>query len=453
MIVLYVFVWQMGKHGVHLKALPISGVYESKVISPAQNDCNMADPRCQYNLRKSGELPYCAQSLQPYIGTKRPCEHETSLLASNDERSSGIDIYTRLREYTSRKLCPRNSSDDCAQKRIWNYSIVSDSYYADVESFNILLHHSFTTKEPDISGSLRFRQGYIRSCPKNTRDCNVKLIPNMEIQHPLYDFASDSSLAKAHGAKQPSSLLQPARSVFLSNKAARRKLFNPHVLAASRSAVDDHISTPWSTLEQHSLARKAVTTPTSRLPQPVSDHIGGYDAWPVKDLLRAAGVDLDDDKASGTNSTLRDVGVHLLLTITYSNSKLDASGKRHFSTWPSLSIEKQLADVAYTYCVQSIPTPNIVEETNHMPDGTWMLNEYSGIRVKVEVRGELLLWDWPVFFVFVGATVGLVHIADNFINHYVNFVYEEDIKTQYTTDPSTGRLIEEPRQVPRGGAS
>eukprot|EP00928_Gymnodinium_smaydae_P092663 TRINITY_DN7658_c1_g1_i2.p1 TRINITY_DN7658_c1_g1~~TRINITY_DN7658_c1_g1_i2.p1 ORF type:complete len:387 (-),score=22.08 TRINITY_DN7658_c1_g1_i2:296-1456(-) len=386
MIVLYVFVWQMGKHGVHLKALPISGVYESKVISPAQNDCNMADPRCQYNLRKSGELPYCAQSLQPYIGTKRPCEHETSLLASNDERSSGIDIYTRLREYTSRKLCPRNSSDDCAQKRIWNYSIVSDSYYADVESFNILLHHSFTTKEPDISGSLRFRQGYIRSCPKNTRDCNVKLIPNMEIQHPLYDFASDSSLAKAHGAKQPSSLLQPARSVFLSNKAARRKLFNPHVLAASRSAVDDHISTPWSTLEQHSLARKAVTTPTSRLPQPVSDHIGGYDAWPVKDLLRAAGVDLDDDKASGTNST-------------------------------------------------------------------WMLNEYSGIRVKVEVRGELLLWDWPVFFVFVGATVGLVHIADNFINHYVNFVYEEDIKTQYTTDPSTGRLIEEPRQVPRGGAS
>eukprot|EP00928_Gymnodinium_smaydae_P024775 TRINITY_DN1994_c0_g1_i1.p1 TRINITY_DN1994_c0_g1~~TRINITY_DN1994_c0_g1_i1.p1 ORF type:complete len:504 (-),score=17.56 TRINITY_DN1994_c0_g1_i1:165-1601(-) len=450
MIVGYVCVWQMAMNGAHLKVLPVSGVWKSFMVSPRQNDCDTWEPDCKLNLRKSTELPYCAQSLQHYNGQKFPCQHETSDLVSDNRYYSGISVYTTLTEYQIKRECAENNTDDCTQDTLLWYPSAKSIYYADVERFNILLYHSFKTSDLAIHGPSRQFTAHIRSCSKNSGDCSTKRLKKTGLKNALYYYGP------ALSDKRSSSLLQRAKSAFLSNDVARRKSVrphvpakkrNPHVLAAPSLASSDHSSSPWSTLEEESFAGKEFSMPTSRVPEPMVDEVGGYDVLPVRDLLREAHLDLDE-KTPDENRTWRELGAQLVLTITYSNAKLDASGGTQYpglSIWPRFSDERRLRDVEYTYSVQALKDPYSTIAFEKKSDGSQIKLEHAGVLVQVELRGELLVWDWSVFLVFVGATFGLISIADTVVRNYVNFKYKEDIKTRYTADPHTGRLIEEPR--------
>eukprot|EP00928_Gymnodinium_smaydae_P064651 TRINITY_DN47932_c0_g1_i1.p1 TRINITY_DN47932_c0_g1~~TRINITY_DN47932_c0_g1_i1.p1 ORF type:complete len:501 (+),score=24.06 TRINITY_DN47932_c0_g1_i1:92-1504(+) len=441
-IFFYICVYEMAMQGAHLKALPVTGNYNVAAKPPGQNDCDVDAPDCMWDYPLTTELPYCTQSQKRYKGKKRPCEHTAGNIAST-LGDGGISITTRMVKSRVSKICQANSTDACAQKKLWGRKVLKDVYYAGVERNWIRISHTYKTSDGSIKGSIEETRGYYQECTRTGDDgtgldCKLSRFPNIYMQ----DYQQDDL--------EPSSQLQSRGRAFLSNGVARRTSMRPRALAVPGASLADGSSSHWSVLERQTLRRKEETKPALMLPGPVYDKTRGEDVFPVSYILKMARTDLDEHMAPNTSDPVRNVGVKLVLRIKYCNAKRDMNGETR--EFPGLSVRphfwggRDLAEVEYVYSIQSLPDTYHTEKVDMDESGdSFIQRRHFGVKLLIEMEGELLVWHWATFFVFVGASIGLVSIADTVVKLSVQQLYSEDIKTQYVKDEDSGRLVEKPR--------
>eukprot|EP00928_Gymnodinium_smaydae_P075552 TRINITY_DN58568_c0_g1_i1.p1 TRINITY_DN58568_c0_g1~~TRINITY_DN58568_c0_g1_i1.p1 ORF type:complete len:462 (+),score=12.85 TRINITY_DN58568_c0_g1_i1:68-1453(+) len=430
-VFLYVVLVQMVMNGAHLKALEVRGVFRADVLSPTRDDCNPEDGDCPLDYRKTTSLPYCAQALEPYYGIKRPCEHTRPRLITFSD-AQHIEIATRMIVSDSLRNCSSERTDDCAFKKLWKVRKVKDIYYADVERLIVVIYHSFSTPVKGVTGSSKSFNGSYEMCSAQGHECDIVPLRHTHLKRldyyaQSYEKSNSTSASKLKQRKTSGAMESDGRvelsSSFLGQRAFGHRVGSPAL--------------PTFVLQPHASSERKDSGP-------VFDSELGMDVWPVRDILKLAHVNLDAvlTRTDRRNTSLRDMGTQIVLTIRYSNGQFGGD-------YPGLTIlpfRSPVSSVEYTYSAQAVTDAvSYFDVTSDLDrnEATSGKRIRRSINIVVEITGEVLIWDTPSMAVFIGATVSLFSIADYVIRRYVLHRFSHDVKAKYKRDPAdTSRLVE-----------
>eukprot|EP00927_Polykrikos_kofoidii_P006247 TRINITY_DN12539_c0_g5_i1.p1 TRINITY_DN12539_c0_g5~~TRINITY_DN12539_c0_g5_i1.p1 ORF type:complete len:519 (-),score=63.36 TRINITY_DN12539_c0_g5_i1:94-1650(-) len=454
LIFIFIVVFQILYKGTHLSVEDIQGTYRLQLQHPTLNGCNPKHSTCSHSFRPLTDIPYCDQSDLEYINDKKPCQYFD---ATDVEQfvGDGILVPTNIETVHQRRACiPSNANDWTCEGQLYNnvgedghflgtHGAEDVTYVADIGRFTILIDHSFQGMgkaedmqfdQSDLSGSWLRCSG--NSCEKVPIVCGMSNASRCKTGEPtLEDFearkafylragkggrgASDHTMLLDRGVGRKVTLSQdtaPAMSAAAlrptHDRTLRRSSFLRHSDASRHRVVgligvgdvDSH-----GGLEEARAQHYAMDAPQGMFESPVISITHG-DVFSIDQLLRMAGVDLDEmipTESGSTSNTYRRTGLVLLVLIEYTNDV----------TWCGLKASPwhQVATPEYTIRVKSAPAYRFkmrsVERSSLDADTRTFL-EYNGIRIVVHQHGRLLVWSWTTLLVILTTSLGLLKVAD-----------------------------------------
>eukprot|EP00440_Ansanella_granifera_P031694 gb/GFBE01034401.1/.p1 GENE.gb/GFBE01034401.1/~~gb/GFBE01034401.1/.p1 ORF type:complete len:467 (+),score=76.93 gb/GFBE01034401.1/:1-1401(+) len=155
----------------YLEMAPVSGVVRMQIQQPVKN-CNPLNTGCDNNFKAFSELPYCAQSGSG--NSSVACEYmdEFNLIpAIMVDGTNALFLPTRVSYVHQKHLCT-----NCAQQ----YTTLNETkkYVADVESFTLLIDHSFQCEDLQKQGAAKDMQGFFRPCLP-PHECDLLPLDNL----------------------------------------------------------------------------------------------------------------------------------------------------------------------------------------------------------------------------------------------------------------------------------
>jgi hypothetical protein len=345
-IFLYVIVWQVLYKGSHFQMDHLSGVARLQLQQPTRR-CNPMDIDCSSNYTSLQKLPYCSQ----YRGdnasiVQRECKYYDALdlLTPMD---GGYLVPSYIETFDQHETCEPNRTNKfkCDKK----YEFVDEDgkvqdhdgrakakgkfFVADVESFTLLIDHSFRVDTGSVEYDDYKMQGYWLDCsekhnteswtPNTTwlatdEECERRPIVCLhEDCKKLHMITEDDSDEKKKGEDDSDDAGKAVSLVSTSSQEKKRSL------RKSRSSVSRGDSMQGqSQIVEKSGMRSAIQDASARLQNKEVFSLKAGDVLSIRTLFAMAGRHLDDswyDESDKVNMTTRKRGTVLVVNIHYNN--------------------------------------------------------------------------------------------------------------------------------------
>jgi hypothetical protein len=398
-IFVYIFIYNILYVGEHLSVKPAEGLFRVTVRHPTADHCNARNSDCMANFTPLTSLPYCTQSIQPYLtitgklAKKKECQL-WDYLESSIFMDQGMLIPTRIRRFDQIRGCTPSEENGWTCRDNQPYRTVDaegnvqtgkghhgdpiyDAFVGDVGRFSLMIDHGFSR-----SGGMQ----------KDDAQMNgYWLVPDDEHKIPC-------GFKNLHACPKGSiKVEQPASTTQLLHRASKH-----HRQLA---------------LDANFLGRDA----DAALEVPVISR-GGGDIVLISDILKAArnvdgaqGVfldeedlaeDEDEDQEGHHEETLRSTGMAIVIHVKYMNKPTSWAGLRVLP-W------SKTPEPYYLYTVRQRLAKKVkVEKTFDDPASpNRTVRVLNGIRIIIEQSGDLALWDNASFFAHMGAAMAMMALA------------------------------------------
>lgn len=322
-IICYVFVFQLLYKGSHFQLQPHSGIARMQLQAPTRQ-CSPMHLDCSANYTSLNKLPYCSQ----YTGklgnptTKKECKYfdALDLLTPMD---GGYLMPSFIETYGQQPACKPNAKNNynCDKK----YEFVDDDgkrqtgsgraqpkaqfFVADLESFTLLIDHSFRVVSGDVEYDDFKMQGYWLDC-SNAHNEQWTLNSTW--------LSTGSQCEKkpiicAHKDCEKMGMVTASGQTLGKPRREHGRKGNRAGLVQSRSAAE--------ALSHESGSLVSDTNETTK-PHPEMYSLSGGDVFSIRTLYQMAGRSLDDwwyDASDKRNMTARQRGTVLVVNIHYNN--------------------------------------------------------------------------------------------------------------------------------------
>lgn len=401
----YVFVWQLMFKGAHFQMDTLSGVARMQLQHPVKQ-CNPMDLDCSANFTSLQRLSYCSQ----YIGKKNAsidqeeCKYfdALDLLTPMD---GGQLIPSFIETYDQLQTCTPNARNHfkCSKK----YAFVDkkgniqkgpgrakpkrQSYVADIESFTLLIDHSFRVETGAVEYDDYNMQGYWLDCSKKRWTLNSTWLTTASEceKKPIACLHKD---CKRMGMVTGSKSIAPTGPRQKARKAGRSAALKK----SGRSLLQVGVST--STLSG-SGSQGAATGPADAH-EVYSLKTG--DVLSLRTLYAMAGRSLDDlwfDPSTKANMTSRKRGTVLVVNIHYNNLQ-------------PFTLFRPMDPPEYVISVTSRPVEKYKQmKASQVGDKTRELTVAYGTLIIVQSSGTIGVFRMIHMLIVVSTSLGLLAAA------------------------------------------
>jgi hypothetical protein len=320
----YVVIFQLFYKGSHLRMESLSGVARVQLQHPTKL-CNPMNVKCASNYTSMEKLPYCSQ----YKGgdaslVQRTCKYFDALdvLIPMDD---GYLIPSFIQSYRQVQSCTPNAENHYRCKNKYTYldsegrkqkepgraKPVNETFVADIESFTLLIDHSFRITTGSVEYDDHKMQGYWLDCSHKQWTTNSTWLASAEEcnKRPIICMHKDcKKLGLIVREEQEAASLLGMFGAHSKHVSARRKLRRSHYLGVGTGNLSQDTGRP-------KMQKKSAGDIYALAPG---------DVLSLRTLYAMAGRSLDDmwyDAEKEANVTTRQRGTVLVVDIHYSNMK------------------------------------------------------------------------------------------------------------------------------------
>lgn len=165
---IYVLGYVILYNGKHLKESQVLGYVRLDIETPTKDGCSIYEPSCELDLRPLSELPYCLQDkdYRPNDGQRRCVYLDAFDLAPSWPTPNSLFVPT----FTNR--LPQKKADEPSEANNWRieHAWVSEdgaqqspTFIADVESFHVLISHTYQREGSALMGRSQVTDGVLDS--------------------------------------------------------------------------------------------------------------------------------------------------------------------------------------------------------------------------------------------------------------------------------------------------
>lgn len=440
----YVFVWQLMYQGSHFYLDHLNGVARLQLQHPTKS-CNPMDTECSANYTSFQSLPYCnAYKGKNASVIQRECKYfdALDLLTPMD---SGYLIPSFVQIYDQVQSCEPNASNNYACDKRYDYvdaqggsqripgraEPVGEYFVADIDSFTVLIDHSFRIETGTVEYDDHKMQGYWLDCSNIDRPANSTWLPTSSLMESskcvkrpivcMHDECKQLGMIEDEKTREKAALLS-SHSVKHRGRYSHRR---------------DHLSVQDSTLEASNFAfhgqadsdgqdtETILAGLSEKLKQRELYSIPPGDVLSLRTLYAMAGRSLDDwwyDPQSKGNMTTRKRGTVLVVNIHYTNLK----------PW---TLFQPMDPPEYTISVTSQPVDKFKNmKAQDLPDKHRKLTVSYGTLVIVRSSGSIGVFRMIHMLIVVSTSLGLLAAASvvtDVLALYVLPLRQEYFKAKY----------------------